>query len=120
METLETIDLSTTGDGRERVSVADYKRVRNKIWWKLKQFYSEVSIVDVDFMTGDILYYCTIENNVIIKKFHAIDWIKADLAGRFKEKYFDFMKSGKKTSVSVSELLGKGTKKNNFKRKNRL
>ncbi|GGG97461.1 hypothetical protein [Pedobacter zeae] len=90
------------------VPIEEYKKLRNKIRARLQQFYKECEYKDAGIDDEDILFFCTIYSKQIIKKFNVAEWLDAERSGKFNEKYYEFTKSGKKSSVGISAIAGKG------------
>jgi len=98
-----------------RVPIDEYKKLRNKIRYRLLQFYQECTYKDADFLDADMLFFCVINGRMIIKRFNFAEWLEAERSGKFNDKYREFTKA-KNTSVSISSLLGKGDRKFRKKR----
>ncbi|MBO9671953.1 MAG: hypothetical protein J7577_00800 [Sphingobacteriaceae bacterium] len=94
-----------------RISIDEYKKLRNKIRAKLQQFYKECTFKDAGMDNADILFFCTIYGKQIIKKFNVAEWLEAERSGLFNEKYYEFTQSGKKSSVGLSAIAGNGDRK---------
>jgi len=82
---------------------------------KLEQFYTGVTCEDAGIDNSDIKYFCHKVGRLIIKSFNVKEWIEADVNGSFNEKYTEFTKSKKKSSINLGDMIGKGG--GNFRRK---
>lgn len=98
---------SNTGDNLI-VSIWEYKKLRDKIRANLQRFYKDCDFKDAGMDDADILFFCTIYGKTIIKKFNVAEWLEAERSGQFNEKYSEFTKSKKKSSVSIGKLAGTG------------
>jgi len=106
---------SSTGDDLI-VTVAEYKKLRNKIKFKMEQFYEGCTFKDAGIDDSDILFFCTVYGKQVIKRFNVGEWIEAERSGKFNDKYYEFTQRGKRSSVKLGDLVGSGDSKFRKKR----
>lgn len=90
------------------VPIAEYKKLRDKIRFRLAKFYDDVEFKDAGIDSPEIIFFMIKYGKQIIKKFNVADWLDAERSGSFNDMYTEFTKSKKKSSISIGSLAGTG------------